>query len=61
MMERDLMHHNGPMEDGKLLMWDATCTSGLLYLARSTSEAVAAMAETRKREKSSYVDPSHYF
>ena len=54
-----------PWENGKLLVWDATCpdTFAPSYTARATGEpgAVAALAEEKKRDKYTHLDPSHSF
>ena len=54
-----------PWENGKLLVWDATCpdTFAPSYTAWATSEpgAVAALAEEKKRDKYAHLDPSHSF
>lgn len=53
------------MEDGKLLMWDATCSDTFApsYLASTTCEVglVATQAEGRKKVKYSNQSQSWYF
>ena len=54
-----------PWEDGKQVVWDATCpdTFAPSYTARATSEpeAEAVLAEEKKRDKYTHLEPSHYF